>query len=145
MRPSEEVLSSEARRTLGGRACPARAARMFDLTPPELSAMERVKISNKATYWPVAPIDLVIATPLVARPLLGATLPGRLLQAAALGAYLGTALQHWRARQGIRKIDFRREFGADERHLTPMPRETREAEIALLTRRLNDEYTPARI
>src|SRR5918911_303654 len=145
MRPSEEVLSSEARRTLGGRACPARAARMFDLTPPELSAMERVKISNEATYWPVAPIDLVITAPLVARILLGATPAGRLLQAAALGAYLGNALQDWRARQGIRKINFHREFGADVRHFTPMPREAREAEIKLLTGRLNDEFTPTRI
>src|SRR5918911_2656961 len=107
--------------------------------------MEKVKISNEATYWPVAPIDLVITAPLVARILLGATPPGRLLQAAALGAYLGNALQDWRARQGIRKIDFRREFGADARQLTPMPREAREAEITLLTRRLNDEYTPTRI
>jgi hypothetical protein len=107
--------------------------------------MEKVKISNEATYWPVAPIDLVITAPLVARLLLGATLPGRLLQAAALGAYLGNALQDWRARQGIRKIDFRREFGADVRHLTPMSREAREAEITLLTHRLNDEYTPTRI
>src|SRR5918912_2909329 len=107
--------------------------------------MEKVKISNEATYWPVAPIDVVITAPLVARLLLGATLPGRLLQAAALGAYLGNALQDWRARQGIRKIDFRREFGADVHHLTPMSREAREAEITLLTRRLNDEYTPARI
>src|SRR5919201_731661 len=118
---------------------------MSHLTPPELGAMEKVKISNEATYWPVAPIDLVLTAPLVARLLLGATLPGRLVQAVALGAYLGNALQDWRARQGIRKIDFRREFGADVRRLTPMPREEREAEIKLLTSRLNDEFTPARI
>jgi hypothetical protein len=107
--------------------------------------MEKVKISNEATYWPVAPIDVVLTAPLVARLLLGATLPGRLVQAAALGAYLGNALQDWRARRGIRKIDFRREFGADVRQLTPMPQEAREAEITLLTGRLNDEFTPARI
>src|SRR5919108_2877338 len=118
---------------------------MSHLAPPELGAMEKVKISNEATYWPVAPIDLVLTAPLVARLLLGATLPGRLVQAVTLGAYLANALQDWRARQGIRKIDFRREFGADVRHLTPMSREAREAEITLLTRRLNDEYTPERI
>ncbi len=107
--------------------------------------MDEVKISNEATYWPVAPIDVVLAAPLVARLLLGATPQGRLVQAAALGAYLGSALEDWIARRGIRKIDFLREFGADVRHLTPMPREVRQEEVGILTERLNDEFEPARI
>jgi hypothetical protein len=45
----------------------------------------------------------------------------------------------------VRKIDFLREFGADVRHLPPMPREIREQEIQLLSGRLNDVFTSARI
>jgi hypothetical protein len=100
---------------------------------------DEIRISNRATYWPVAPIDLLVGTPLVARVLLGATPLGRVVQAAALGLYLGSALRDWRDRRGIRKIAFRREFGADARHLVPMPREARESEVATLTARLNDE------
>jgi len=44
-----------------------------------------IRISNRATYWPVAPLDLVVAAPLVARVLLGATPLGRILQGATLG------------------------------------------------------------
>lgn len=99
-----------------------------------------VRIANAATYWPIAPTDVVLAVPIAARLLLGATPAGRVLQAAAFGAYAASALQDWAARRGVRKIDFRQEFGADVRHLTPMPPEAREEEIRLLTRRLNDEY-----
>ena len=106
---------------------------------------DEVRISNAATYWPVAPTDVVLAVPLAARLLLGATPVGRAVQAVALGAYLGCALQDWYARRGVRKIDFHREFGADVHHLTPMPREIREDEVRLLTERLNDEFTAARI
>lgn len=106
---------------------------------------DEVRISNRATYWPFAPIDVVVAAPVVARFLIGSTLAGRLVQAAAVGAYLGTAAVDWRARRGVRKIDFRREFGADARHLTPIPRDERDEEIALLVRRLNDEFVAERI
>jgi hypothetical protein len=106
---------------------------------------EEIRISNKATYWPVAPIDLVVWAPLVARLLLGATPVGRVVQAAVLGAYLGSAIRDWRDRQGIRQIHFRREFGADVRHLVPMPREVRDAEVRVLAEHLNDEFTPRRI
>jgi hypothetical protein len=105
---------------------------------------DEIRISNRATYWPVAPIDLVVGTPLVARVLLGATPLGRVVQAAALGLYLGSALRDWRDRRGIRKIAFRREFGADARHLVPMPREIRENEVAGLAARLNDELVRER-
>ena len=100
-----------------------------------------VRIANSATYWPVAPTDVVLAVPIAARLLLGATPAGRLLQAAAYGAYAASALQDWAARRGVRKIDFRQEFGADVGHLTPMPPEVREEEIRLLAQRLNDEFT----
>src|SRR6266511_3117535 len=106
---------------------------------------EEIRISNRASYWPVAPIDLVVGAPLIARLLLGATPMGRVVQGAALGVYLGSAIRDWRDRQGIRRIDFRREFGADTCHLVSMPREVREAEVKALTERLNDEFTPQRI
>jgi hypothetical protein len=106
---------------------------------------DEVRISNAATYWPVAPSDVILAVPLAARILLGATPVGRALQAAAYGAYVACALQDWYARLGVRKIDFHREFGADVDHLTPMPREARDEEVRLLTERLNDGFTAERI
>ena len=105
---------------------------------------DEVRIANHATYWPVSPIDVVVAVPLVARFLLRASPVGRVLQAAAVGAYVGSAFLDWRDRRGIRPIDFRREFGADLRHLVPMPGEVRETEVRTLTARLNDEFTPER-
>jgi len=66
------------------------------------------------------------------------------VQAAVLGAYLASAARDWHDRRGIRRIDFRREFGADFHHLLPMPREDREAEVRTLTERLNDEFVPQR-
>lgn len=109
-----------------------------------LKKPEEIRISNRATYWPVAPIDLVVAAPLVARVLLRATPVGRVLQAVVLGAYVGSALRDWRDRRGIRKIAFRRELGADVHHLVPMPREVRESEVRTLAERLNDELSPPR-
>jgi hypothetical protein len=107
--------------------------------------MDEVRIPNRATYWPTAPIDMLLAAPFAARLLLGASPVGRIVQAAALTAYLGSALQDWRARQDVRRIPFRREFGADLRHLTTLPDPARREEIRLLTQRLNDEYTAERI
>jgi hypothetical protein len=107
--------------------------------------MERVRIPNDATYSPVALTDLAIVAPLVSRLILGATLPGRLVQAAALAVYAGSAARDWFERLGVRKIDFLREFGADVRHLEEMPVSIREAEITVLTERLNDSYTADRI
>jgi hypothetical protein len=115
------------------------------MTLQDPATADEIRISNAATYWPVAPTDVVLAVPLAARLLLGATPVGRAVQLAALGAYFGCALQDWYARLGVRKIDFRVEFGADVHHLTPMPREIREDEVLLLTERLNDEFTAERI
>ena len=109
--------------------------------------MERdeVRIANAATYWPIAPTDVVLAVPLAARLLLGATPIGRVVQVAVYGAYAASALQDWIARRDVRKIDFHREFGADVRRLTAMPRESREQEVELLIGRLNDEFTAERM
>jgi Protein of unknown function (DUF3810) len=109
------------------------------------AGQEEIRISNRATYWPVAPIDLVVGAPLVARLLLRASPVGRVVQVVALGAYLGNAVRDWRERRGIRPIDFRREFGADMRRLAPMPREVRGAEVRRLAERLNDDFTGQRI
>jgi len=105
---------------------------------------DEIRITNRATYWPVAPLDLVVGAPLAVRLLLGASPLGRVVQAAAFGAYIGSAIRDWRDRRGIRWIDFRREFGADVHHLRPMPFEVRADEIRTLAHRLNDEFTDRR-
>lgn len=101
---------------------------------------DRVRIENRVTYSPIALTDLALAAPIVSRLLLRATLPGRIVQAVALGAYAGSAAQDWRARQHIRRIDFAREFGADLDRLTPMPRDAREREVRTLVERVNDAH-----
>lgn len=102
--------------------------------------MEEIRIPNQATYSPVALTDLAIAAPIVSRLLLGATLPGRVLQAAALGVYVGSALTDWFARQGVRRIDFQVEFGGDVDSLSPMPKAERELEVTTLAAIVNDHY-----
>lgn len=106
--------------------------------------MERIHIPGDATYSPVALTDLLIAAPLASRLLLGATLPGRILQAAALGAYAGSSLKDWAARQRVRRIDFLREYGADVFALEPMPEEERLREMDVLGARLNDGWVGVR-
>lgn len=107
--------------------------------------MDRIRIPNDATYSPLSLLEVALGAPILSRVLLGATLPGQLLQGAALGLYAVSAAQDWLERLGVRKIDFLQEFGADVHHLTPMPQEVREREIRLLAERLNDAYTPTRI
>lgn len=102
--------------------------------------MDRIRISNDATYFPVSLTDVMLAAPLVSRVLLGATLPGKVLQVAALGAYAVSALQDWGDRRGIRRIDFLHEFGADVHRLRPMTLEQREDEVRVLAARLNREF-----
>jgi hypothetical protein len=108
-------------------------------------SVDEVRIPNRATYWPVAPVDLLVGAPLAARLLLGATPAGRALHAAVLAAYVGCAVEDWRERRAVRRIDFLRHFGADTRHLIPMPPEARAADVRTLTERLNDEFTPRRL
>src|SRR5262245_18244036 len=112
---------------------------------PATAKPDEIRISNRATYWPIASIDVVLGAPLVARVVLGATPVGRVVQAVTLGLYLRSALQDWRDRRGIRRLDSRHEFGADGRHLMPMPRTAREAEVVTLAGRLNDELVRERV
>ncbi len=106
--------------------------------------METIRIPNQATYSPVALTDVAIAAPLLSRLVLGATLPGLALQTVAIALYAGSAIQDWVERLGIRKIDFLREFGADVQHLGEMPIPKREAELRVLTERLNDSWVGER-
>lgn len=106
---------------------------------------DEIRITNRATYWPVAPSDLLIVAPLVARVVFGASPMGRVVKAVSLGLYLGSAVRDWRDRRKIRRIDFRREFGADTRHLVPVPGPLREIEVARLVARLNDELVRERL
>jgi hypothetical protein len=107
--------------------------------------MERIRIPNEATYTPLSLLDVALAAPLASRLLLRATLPGRALQAAALGVYLGSAMQDWLGRRGVRKIDFLVEFGADVKHLEVMPLAARREEVRLLVEAANDGYTSEKI
>jgi hypothetical protein len=106
--------------------------------------MEDIRIPNDATYSPVSLTDVMAMAPLASRLVLGATLPGRLLSAAAMGMYAGSALKDWVRRRDVRWIDFEQEFGADVRHLDPMPDAERRSEIAALARRLDDGWTDVR-
>jgi hypothetical protein len=103
--------------------------------------MDEIRIPNDATYAPVSLMDVIAAAPLASRLLLGATLPGRVLSAAALGLYAGSAVKDWSRRRDMKWIDFQKEFGCDVKTLEPMPEEERRAEIVRLAARLNDGYT----
>ena len=107
--------------------------------------METVRIPNQATYSPISLTDLIVAAPLASRILLGATPPGRALQAVAMGAYAGSVAVDWISRRKVRAIDFLETFGADVKQLTPMPAEEREREVGWLVERVNDEYASERI
>lgn len=106
--------------------------------------METIRIPNSATYVPVSLTDVIFAAPLASRLLLGATLPGRVLQAAAAGAYLGSAAGDWAARRGVRKIDFMTTFGADVRRMDQMPEAARRADALRCADELMDIYEPPR-
>jgi hypothetical protein len=107
--------------------------------------MERIRIPGDATYTPVALTDVLIAAPLASRLLLGATLPGRVLQAAAFGYYAGSSIKDWLARSDVRRIDFLQEFGADVFDLDSMPEEERVREVREIGQALNDGYDPSRV
>jgi len=88
----------------------------------------------------------VIATaPLASRLLLGATLPGRVLSAAALGMYAGSAVKDWVSRRDMRWIDFSREFGCDVKTLQEMPESARREEVEGIASRLDEGFTTERI
>ncbi len=104
--------------------------------------MDRVEIPNQATYSPLALTDVFMLAPLASRVLLGATVPGRIVQALALGAYAGSALSDWVSRQDARPIDFETVFGEDLSDLTPMTDEARQTEVDALVEKLNENYEP---
>jgi Protein of unknown function (DUF3810) len=107
--------------------------------------MDEIHIPNDATYAPVSLTDVIATAPLASRILLGATLPGRVLSAAALGMYAGSAVKDWVSRREMRWVDFQVEFGADVKTLTEMPERERHDEISRLATRLNRGYTAERI
>ncbi len=107
--------------------------------------MDEIRIPNEATYSPISLTDIIATAPLASRLLLGATLPGRILSAAALGMYAGSAAKDFVSRRGMVRIDFQREFGCDVRTLEEMPLSARLDEIDRLGRRLDEGYTAERI
>ncbi|HUF75349.1 MAG TPA: DUF3810 family protein [Longimicrobiales bacterium] len=107
--------------------------------------MQDLHIPTDATYAPFSLTDVIATAPLASRILLGATLPGRVLSAAALGMYAGSAVKDWARRRDMVWIDFQAEFGADVRTLERMPTEARHAEIARLAERLDRDYTAERV
>jgi hypothetical protein len=107
--------------------------------------MQELRIPNDATYAPFPLAAVIAAAPLASRLLFGATLPGRLVSAAALGLYAGSAVRDWTIRRDMVWIDFQREFGADVDSLEPMPESTRRDEVARLAARLESGYTRERI
>ncbi|MGD8287426.1 MAG: DUF3810 family protein [Gemmatimonadota bacterium] len=107
--------------------------------------MEEIRIPNDATYAPFSLTDVIATAPLASRLLLGATLPGRVLSAAALGIYAGSAAKDWIQRIDMRWIDFQGEFGVDVRTLDEMPDEARHEEVRQLASRLDRDFTTERI
>ncbi len=105
--------------------------------------METIRIPNSATYSPVSLTDLAVAAPLASRLLLGATLPGRLVQAAAAGAYAGSVVADWASRRGVRKIDFHRTYGADVRRMDEMSDAQRAEDVERLSAELMSIRPPA--
>lgn len=107
--------------------------------------MQELRISNDATYAPFSLTDVIATAPLASRILLGATLPGRILSAAALGVYAGSAVKDWARRRDMVWVDFQSEFGADVRTLEEMPVAARRDEVSRLAERLDRDYTADRI
>jgi hypothetical protein len=107
--------------------------------------MDEIHIPNEATYAPFSLTDVIATAPLASRLLLGATLPGRMLSAAAMGMYAGSALKDWVSRRDVRWIDFQREYGCDVKTLEPMPSAARRDEVVRLAALLDEGYTEERV
>ena len=106
--------------------------------------METIRIPNSATYSPVSLTDLMVVAPLASRLLIGATLPGRLIQAAAAGAYAGSVIGDWASRRGVRKIDFLATYTSDVKHMDEMPEERRREDVQRFSRELMRIHEPVR-
>ena len=104
--------------------------------------IDRVEIPNQATYAPLPLADVFMLAPLASRLLFRATIPGRIVQALALGAYAGSALSDWLARKDARPIDFEETFGQDPSDLEAMSEEERQEEVKDLVAVLNRDYQP---
>lgn len=107
--------------------------------------MDEIRIPNDATYAPFSLTDVIATAPIASRLLLGATLPGRILSAAALGLYAGSAAKDWISRRDMRWIDFSREFGCDVKTLQEMPDPARRDEVESIASRLDECFTDERI
>ncbi|WP_420635168.1 DUF3810 family protein [Candidatus Palauibacter sp.] len=104
--------------------------------------MDRLRIPNIATYLPVAPSDLLLAAPIAARILFGASPAGRVIQAAALGVYAGSAAIDWAIRADARRVDFEDTFGFDPLAPPPASEEERREDVERLVRKLNQICVP---
>ncbi len=104
--------------------------------------METIRIPNAATYAPISLTDIMMAAPLASRLLIGATLPGRILQTAAFGLYAGSVVTDWARRIGVRKVDFQETYGADISQLAEMPEEERLRDIRRFSDELSRIYEP---
>ncbi len=102
--------------------------------------MADINIPNDATYSPIALTDLLLIAPLASRLFLGATLPGRAIQLAALGYYGVSVAKDWSIRQDMTRIDFQAEYGADITTLEEQPTDDRRKEIRQLGLALNEGY-----
>lgn len=110
----------------------------------KIEDMETIRIPNSATYSPLSLTDVMFAAPLASRLLIGATLPGRLIQAAAAGAYVGSVLSDWASRRGVRKIDFLATFASDISHMDEMPESRRHEDVERFSRELMSIHEPVR-
>ena len=106
---------------------------------------DELRIPNEATYAPVSLLDVMAVAPLASRLLLGATVPGRVIQLAAMGLYARSVAKDWSARRGMVRIDFKAEFGADVDLLDEQPRTSREMEVKRLGELLNRDHTDERL
>ena len=106
--------------------------------------MDRLRIPNIATYLPIAPSDLLLAAPVAARILFGASPAGRVLQGAALGVYAGSAAIDWAIRADARRVDFRDAFGFEPLAPPRAPEKDRWRDVEGLVERLNEAYVPMR-
>ena len=106
--------------------------------------MDRLRIPNIATYLPIAPSDLLLSAPIAARLLFGLSPAGRVVQAAALSVYAGSALVDWAVRADARYVDFETAFGFDPLSPPPASEEERRRDVEGLVERLNANYVPMR-
>lgn len=107
--------------------------------------MERLRIPNLATYLPIAPSDLLLAAPIAARFLFGATPAGRALQMGAVGIYAGSAAIDWAFRLDAKRVDFEAVFGVEPLNPPEATGPERRADVERLVESVNGGYVPMKI